>query len=253
VSGACWRCKARMAGALGEEREDLRPGIDKAELVEGLEELNVSERRRIKEEAGECWLCGAKRNCKYCGATTVKAGDGDGEAKRQESVKKRERDTGRDKAKPLRKRMKVESEEPKPQIPTFGNPGPEDASHWTSMYPDPQLYDNSMGGFTYNNNATSLDVSQNMVSNYDFGAHPSTLGTWETETDGQSAGMTGLGDQRYNYMSRAVIAGSQSQQQLKREQTDAAFPPGPDLGIEPGQGVVPQQVRLRFRLCGWQL
>jgi hypothetical protein len=55
-----------MAGILGYEREALRPGIDKAFIVPGLEELGPADRRKLAEADGKCWFCGTK-GCDMCG------------------------------------------------------------------------------------------------------------------------------------------------------------------------------------------
>jgi hypothetical protein len=66
-SGICWRCKAAADGKTGPERENMRPEIDRAAVVEGLEELDVAERRQRSEAGGNCWFCGAKHGCSSCG------------------------------------------------------------------------------------------------------------------------------------------------------------------------------------------
>lgn len=55
--GTCWRCLAHWDRKTGEERERMRPTIDRAELVEGLEETTPLERRRRVEASGICWFC----------------------------------------------------------------------------------------------------------------------------------------------------------------------------------------------------
>ena len=68
--GVCWRCKALLAGITGEKREGLRPVIDQARLVEGLEETTPEQRRRRVEASGRCWFCmsdASKRSCDMCG------------------------------------------------------------------------------------------------------------------------------------------------------------------------------------------
>lgn len=61
--GICWRC---LADRTGWEREGLRPVLDRAFIVEGLEEWNMDERRNRVEKAGLCWHCGADRGCETC-------------------------------------------------------------------------------------------------------------------------------------------------------------------------------------------
>jgi hypothetical protein len=66
-TGICWRCMAAAEGKAGTERESMRPEIDRAAIVEGLEELDVVERRRRAEAGGNCWYCGARHGCSKCG------------------------------------------------------------------------------------------------------------------------------------------------------------------------------------------
>lgn len=66
-TGVCWRCTAAADGKTGADRESLRPEIDKAVIVEGLEELDVSERKQRAESDEKCWYCGAKQGCSKCG------------------------------------------------------------------------------------------------------------------------------------------------------------------------------------------
>ena len=63
--GVCWRC---LADRTGWDRESLRPVLDTAFIVEGLEEWNMEERRVRQEQAGLCWQCGADRGCETCGS-----------------------------------------------------------------------------------------------------------------------------------------------------------------------------------------
>ena len=68
-SGTCWRCKAAADGKSADEREKMRPEIDRAVVVEGLEELDVSERQQRVEAGGTCWYCNARQGCSKCGTT----------------------------------------------------------------------------------------------------------------------------------------------------------------------------------------
>lgn len=69
-TGVCWRCRADRAGVPDELRETLRPGIDNADVVVGLEELNADDRRKIAERGGHCWFCGSRNGCGTCGTNT---------------------------------------------------------------------------------------------------------------------------------------------------------------------------------------
>jgi hypothetical protein len=68
ATGICWRCQADNAGEVGLEREKRRPGIDKATIVAGLEELTAAERKNRVELLGYCWYCGHKGGCYGCGS-----------------------------------------------------------------------------------------------------------------------------------------------------------------------------------------
>jgi hypothetical protein len=66
-SGTCWRCRAAADGKSGRERDNMRPQIDRAIIVEGLEELDVTGRRMRVERGGNCWYCDATHGCLMCG------------------------------------------------------------------------------------------------------------------------------------------------------------------------------------------
>jgi hypothetical protein len=73
-SGTCWRCKAAAEGKTDDERDSMRPGIDSAKIVVGLEELEgPGGRKRVKMD-GKCWFCGAARGCQLCGSQKSEAG-----------------------------------------------------------------------------------------------------------------------------------------------------------------------------------
>lgn len=58
---------AIIRGKTAIEREETRPVLDKAFIVEGLDEIPMDERRGKMEKAGICWFCGACGDCKSCG------------------------------------------------------------------------------------------------------------------------------------------------------------------------------------------
>lgn len=64
-AGICWRCKASLGGTAGCERERLRPEIDTAVIVPGLDELGLEDRRKLAEADGTCWFCDSK-GCDIC-------------------------------------------------------------------------------------------------------------------------------------------------------------------------------------------
>ena len=71
--GTCWRCKAAADGKSADERENMRPEIDRAVVVEGLEEFDVSERKQRVEAGGTCWYCNARHGCSKCGTTKLES------------------------------------------------------------------------------------------------------------------------------------------------------------------------------------
>jgi hypothetical protein len=165
-SGTCWRCQAKKAGITGHERQMMKPVIDKATIVDGLEELNVTERKAKIEEAGSCWYCGARNGCESCGA---KFPDDHGITEQDtkisatgESSKKRQRDTGdrKGKGKEVNKRVKVESAgttAPTPQQITYLNPNTR--SGWANNY---------FQGTGYNHSGLVAPEIYNRTSAVDF-------------------------------------------------------------------------------------
>jgi hypothetical protein len=106
-------------------------------IVHGLDELGVSGRRRMVEEGGNCWYCGAKAGC----GVAIKAEAGIGEEKTESSRKKRRRDAGGRKENPTNKRIKVEPQDNNhPQTRAFSYPDPEQPSQWQNVFP--QSYNN---------------------------------------------------------------------------------------------------------------
>ncbi|TVY89201.1 hypothetical protein LAWI1_G005132 [Lachnellula willkommii] len=67
-TGVCWRCQADKEGEVGSVREKRRPGIDKARVAAGLEELTTAGRKKRVERWGFCWYCDAKGGCLGCGS-----------------------------------------------------------------------------------------------------------------------------------------------------------------------------------------
>ncbi|KAK0106498.1 hypothetical protein ONS96_004123 [Cadophora gregata f. sp. sojae] len=106
-SGVCWRCKAKAAGVVAADRESLRPRIDKATLVLGLDELGVPGRRRREEQNGNCWFCGATGGCKACGTTEIELTE---DEVKVEATGKRKRDIGSAKGKEVVKKFKLEKD-----------------------------------------------------------------------------------------------------------------------------------------------
>ncbi|KAG4443152.1 hypothetical protein IFR05_001384 [Cadophora sp. M221] len=155
-AGVCWRCKARNTGASRSDRENLRPRIDKATLVLGLDELGVTGRRRREEKNGNCWFCGATAGCNTCGAKEIVAEEDDGKV---EATGKRKRDHGGTKGKEVIKKVKVEKRDQKRPVEAFGYPTPSAAPHLQQRYP--QVYSHESRAF----DQTPQTNSQNYGSN----------------------------------------------------------------------------------------
>ena len=158
-AGTCWRCQAEIAGVSGEARENLRPEIDSAMIVHGLDEFGVSGRRRMAEEGGTCWYCGAKTGCQYC--ALIKDEVGAEQEKLDEPGKKRQRCAGGKKDKTRNKRIKVEPRDNnQPQTPAFSYPDPSHPSQWQNVFPTP--YSNTSFpasyGFTQAGNMTGFGI-----------------------------------------------------------------------------------------------
>ncbi|KAE9369450.1 hypothetical protein N431DRAFT_48143 [Stipitochalara longipes BDJ] len=161
-NGTCWRCQANISGILGEARENLRPEIDSAMIVHGLDELGVSGRRKIAEEGGTCWYCGAKAGCQYC--APIKDEFGTEQEKPDDAGKKRRREVGRKTDKAISKRIKVEPRDTnQPPSLDFSHPHlqpPQHLQQWQNVFSAP--YTNmpfSPGyGFTQESNMTGSDL-----------------------------------------------------------------------------------------------
>lgn len=147
-TGECWRCKAEATGKFGTDREYLRPAIDKAGVVLGLEELGIGGRRRMVEEGGHCWFCNAKGGCGECGAKEINLEEQSSHQHREETPnKKRHREARLEKDR-ANKKVKVENSERLPSTPdsaysltgaSMSNSGYPLASHLKPglSYPDP--------------------------------------------------------------------------------------------------------------------
>ncbi|KAF8866065.1 hypothetical protein BDZ45DRAFT_331731 [Acephala macrosclerotiorum] len=173
-TGVCWRCKAQADGKTGFEKDMLRPGIDKAYIVLGLEELGITGRRRQVEEGGHCWFCNARGGCKECGADEMKPEDQQSRGIREEtpsSSKKRHREPRPEKERAHHKRVKIEKSEAGPSTPRsmistprapISNPAyspPTNPSSYpepnSSMMWQPPMHSNSHFSAGYNYGASS--------------------------------------------------------------------------------------------------
>ncbi|CAL3971750.1 unnamed protein product [Diplocarpon coronariae] len=140
-SGKCWRCIAKSSGAIGHHRVVMRPKIDGASLVLGLEEIGVSGRRMKTERDGECWFCGAQGGCKSCGAKDIVELKEDEKPEITGFKKKRRKSEGNKGKEVGIKRAKIErtdSQIRKPPTSAFKYPVPNTASQ--SQQPHPQLH-----------------------------------------------------------------------------------------------------------------
>ncbi|KAL2072282.1 hypothetical protein VTL71DRAFT_11625 [Oculimacula yallundae] len=172
-TGTCWRCKARISGVSNLDRESLRPRIDKATLVLGLDEIGVIGRRRREERNGNCWFCGATGGCKTCGAKDIVVEEDEPAVQ----TGKRKRDQVTYKGKEMLKKPKVEKrEQHKAPMKALEYPTPNTTSH--SQQPNPQFYDESSQnlhqthGKSYRTNAFPHNLME----------QPNVLNHLETET-----------------------------------------------------------------------
>ncbi|KUJ10611.1 uncharacterized protein LY89DRAFT_674742 [Mollisia scopiformis] len=106
-------------GKSGFEKDMMRPGIDKAYIVLGLEELGIVGRRRAVEEGGHCWFCNARGGCGECGAQEIKPEEEQSNRPHREETpsKKRNRELRPEKDRPSYKRVKAERSEGQPSTP----------------------------------------------------------------------------------------------------------------------------------------
>jgi hypothetical protein len=119
-TGECWRCRADAAGKSDFEKEKLRPAIDSARVVIGLEELGIGGRRRVVEEGGHCWFCNAKGGCTECGAKEINLEEQPSHQHREETpTKRRHREARPEKDRATHKRIKAEKSEGTPSTPGF--------------------------------------------------------------------------------------------------------------------------------------
>ncbi|PMD14082.1 hypothetical protein NA56DRAFT_406084 [Hyaloscypha hepaticicola] len=178
-AGICWRCQAQTAGILGEQRENLRPEIDSAMIVQGLDEVSVTGRRRMVEEDGKCWYCGATSGCQHCGGAVIKVEAGAEQQEADDREKKRRRDAGGKNGSAMNKRIKVEPRiNNQPQTPAFLYPDPEHASQWPNVFPHhnkpqansqnpTQMHDATLAGL--------LETHSDQNRNFDLQYTPSEL------------------------------------------------------------------------------
>jgi hypothetical protein len=159
-SGTCWRCQADISGILGEARENLRPEIDSAMIVHGLDEVGVPGRRKMAEDGGTCWYCGAKAGCQYC--APVRDEFGAEQEKPEDAGKKRRREAVGRKDKATNKRIKVEPRDHnQPQTTAFSRSHAQQPQQWQSVFTAP--YTNapfySAYGFTQESKMAGPDLS----------------------------------------------------------------------------------------------
>ncbi len=141
TGGACWRCKALEAGIAGVEREEMRPAIDKALIVEGLEEYDVEGRKHNVEKQGNCWCCNAKIGCTSCGSTK-KSGPETKNTSKDDSLPSKKRKRGAvQKAKGPVARIKQEAGVDQKQTPPPSNLSPTRTRRKQSDYVEASNYD----------------------------------------------------------------------------------------------------------------
>ena len=110
-SGTCWRCQALAKSKSGRQRENMRPGIDRAHIMPGLEELDARDRRREAEIAGKCWFCGSSAGCTACGPKEAAIVPLESLPDRKPKRQAKEAPAG-EKPRKSRRKLKVESQTP---------------------------------------------------------------------------------------------------------------------------------------------
>ena len=225
--GICWRC---LADRTGWEREGLRPVLDRAFIVEGLEEWNMDERRNRVEKAGLCWHCGADRGCETCGSGKMQY-SGEKEVLGIK-VKRGRVEAGVSKGKGANKRLKIDHAGSSASTPFFEQ---------QPLNPSLQQYDFSSGDY---GNESSYDQFAQPTSIFNYQSQEVQLqapvpqytpGTWQNEQDFQDHGMylDDLGDGQIDPSLYQQQGGEQVQQSfnlLLRQSQE--LPPILDFGAD---------------------
>lgn len=145
----CWRCQAAAGNKQGWEYEAMRPGIDRAHIVMGLEEIGVAGRRQRVEEGGHCFFCNARGGCQTCGADEIIPGEHLERQSKFEPSNTVLRTRGKGKLDNGRRSKKVKTEQqtytPSPLSSEFTveqhhEPPAADPSNWQQVYELPNGY-----------------------------------------------------------------------------------------------------------------
>ena len=134
-----------MAEKAGREREILRPAIDRAAVVIGLEDMGVSGRRKMADDIGSCWFCGTKGFCEFCGTETTLLHNGVGKGVSPAPKRVGSIETGQNSL--SNKRLKIKKVESMEQTLTSVYPNPLNDTTWPA--PCPQMYYDPTGSFPY--------------------------------------------------------------------------------------------------------
>ena len=186
--GICWRC---LADRTGWEREGLRPVLDRAFIVEGLEEWNMDERRNRVEKAGLCWHCGADRGCETCGSGKMQYSGEKEVLSIKDKRGRAEVDVG--KGKSANKRLKIDHAGS--SMPTSPSITSTSFFEQQPLNPSLQQYDFSSGDYrgesSYDQFAQPTPIFNYQPQGVQSQAPASqySLGTWQNEQDFQSHGM----------------------------------------------------------------
>jgi hypothetical protein len=233
-TGTCWRCQADIAGGSDEDRENLRPGIDSAMIVHGLDEAGVSGRRRIVDEGGNCWYCRAKAGCEYCGAA-IKIEAGAGMEKAERSRNKRPRDDGGRKENVTSKRIKVERRDKnQSQTPAFSYPDPEQPSQWQNVFP---ISYNNMpftGGYGIapGSNMTDFGSPWSQPFSPQVGVPGTSAVDWAALHNEQNNAQIGFGSGQkssQNFTTQSSVYGPQGEPFFNDGSCQSLYPPDPGL------------------------
>jgi hypothetical protein len=190
-------------------------------IVHGLDEIGVSGRRKMAEEGGKCWYCGATSGCQYCGDITIKVEAGAEQGQPDNPGEKRQRDARAKKDNAMNKRIKVEPRNNnQPHTPSFSYPDPEHPLQWQNGFP--QSYNNmpfpASYGFTEGSSRTGFGLpwAESFL--------PQTHGTASVDWAAVYENNTQIGQ---SYTNPTTLLGQQEEQFLNELPYQSQYLPDP--------------------------
>lgn len=216
----------------------MRPEIDRAIIVEGLEELDVTDRRRRAEAGGNCWYCGARHGCSKCGVNKRAPTPTDPISPRRQDKKPRSRTQGnprkKTKADGSRGMFRNPSFLKPPSLPTgFSQPAfpqPTQGPSAAEYLPTPNPTQGDFPTFQ-NDGRTSLPaISGDALESWPTGPYTDYAAFWENYNALQA-------QQIYNAFQAqqpAAMGKNQIKQDIKPSVAGDGQAPGPDIFMDPG-------------------